>query len=248
MKVLNLLHANESYTHDNWVYTDVNVSFSRLYYVLDGEAYYVENDKRHRLKKNHLYLTPVKKPFSLYNNPNDKMLHTFSHVVTAPAVTEFMEIEVKKNTLLEDATQLYRKYVKSDAKTLVPVIQFLLSCIDVSSSQSNPIAEKIRDYIDALPSYVFNMDMLSKDLGYTREYLTRTFSDEYHLSPKQYFISKRINKGLDGLLSGKSVKEVADLLSYSTPFAFSKAFKQHFGLSPENYLKSICPLQTVCPK
>lgn len=247
MIVLSLLHALEGYTHDNWVYNNINVNFSRLYYVIDGEAYYEENGKKTRLKKGHLYLTPIKKTFSLYDNPNDKMLHTFSHIITMPAVSAFTEIEVKPDTPLFDAITLYRKYITSDTQVLTPVIQFVLSCIDSSNTVTNPIAVKIKEHIDALPSFDFDMTSLSRSLGYTREYLTRTFSEEFRITPKQYFFIRRITKGFNLLLSGKSVTEVADALSYSSPFAFSKAFKQHYGLSPENYLKTIQPLQNVCP-
>ena len=100
MIIKNVLQSSESYTHDNWIYKDVNVGFSRLYYIIDGEAYYEENGKKYRLKKGYVYLTPVKKCFTLYDNPKDKLFHTYSHIVTYPQVNEFTEIEVKKNTPL----------------------------------------------------------------------------------------------------------------------------------------------------
>ncbi len=241
MIVLSLLHSSEGYTHNNWVYDNINVNFSRLYYVTGGEAYYVENGKKTKFKKGFLYLTPVKKNFSLYDNPNNKMLHTYAHITTIPAVSQFVEIEVKPNTPLFDAVMLYRKYIHADPKILTPVIQFVLACINSATTETNPIALKIKEYIDDLTSFELSMAKLSNYMGYSREYLTRAFSNEYRITPKQYLLIMRINKGLNYLLEGKSVTEVADLLSYSSPFAFSKSFKQHFGLSPENYLKTIQP-------
>ncbi|MBO5224749.1 MAG: helix-turn-helix transcriptional regulator [Clostridia bacterium] len=247
MIVLSLLHALEGYTHDNWVYKDINVNFSRLYYVIDGEAYYEENGKTTRLKKGHLYLTPIKKTFTLYDNPSNKMLHTFSHIITMPAVSAFTEIEVKPNTPLFDAVCLYRKYINADQQVLTPVIQFVLSCLNLSNTEKNPIATKIKQRIDDFATFDTNMSTLCKDLGYSREYLTRAFTEEFRMTPKQYLFLRKINEGLRLLCEGKSVTETSDILCYSSPFAFSKAFKQHFGLSPENYLKTIQPLQNVCP-
>ena len=247
MIVLSLLHALEGYTHDNWVYKNINVNFSRLYYVIDGEAYYEENGKKTRLKKGHLYLTPTRKTFSLYDNPSNKMLHTFAHVITMPAVTQFIEIEVKPNTPLCDAVELYRKYIQSDTKVLTPVIQFVLSCLDLDNTEKNPIAVKIKQRIDDFPTFEMDMNTLCKEVGYSREHITRAFTEEFRMTPKQYFFLRRINEGLRLLMEGKSVTETSDVLCYSSPFAFSKAFKQHFGLSPENYLKTIKPLQNVCP-
>ena len=73
MIINNLLLASESYTHTNWEFHNVNVRFSRLYYIIDGEAYYKENGQTVRFKKGHLYLTPVYTPFDLYENPSDKL-------------------------------------------------------------------------------------------------------------------------------------------------------------------------------
>ena len=103
--------ANESYTHDNWIQKDVYVGFSRLYYIIDGEAYYEEGGKQVRLKHHHLYLTPVKTCFTLRENPKDKLLHTYVHVNTLPTVKELIEVEVKDGSLLADAVALWRKYM-----------------------------------------------------------------------------------------------------------------------------------------
>ena len=103
MIVKDAFENKEGYTHDNWVYKDVNVGFSRLYYIVDGEAYYEKIGKAQRLKKGHLYLTPVKSPFTLYENPEDKLLHTYVHITTVPTVDEFTEIRVEEGTLRMDS-------------------------------------------------------------------------------------------------------------------------------------------------
>ena len=43
--------ASESYTHKNWVYKNVFSGFSRMYYVIDGVAFYEEEGKKTELKK-----------------------------------------------------------------------------------------------------------------------------------------------------------------------------------------------------
>ena len=94
MIVQNILLANKSYTYQNWFHKDICVGFSRLYYIIDGEAYYEEDGRRIRLKNGHLYLTPVKSPFTLSENPSDKLLHTYVHITTLPEVKELIEIPV----------------------------------------------------------------------------------------------------------------------------------------------------------
>jgi hypothetical protein len=69
-----------------------------LYYIIDGEAYYEENGKAVRFKKGHLYLTPVKKCFTLYENPSDKLLHTYSHIIILPSMEKGRLIPAGSNT------------------------------------------------------------------------------------------------------------------------------------------------------
>jgi hypothetical protein len=131
MIVKDLFCNNEAYTHDNWEYRDVVSRFSRLYYVIDGEAYYEEGQRRERLRKGYLYLTPVKTPFTLTENHCDKLLHTYVHIYTVPAVSSFTCVEVVRGTPLADAVALWRKYASTDDKSLlISIIQLVLSCVD----------------------------------------------------------------------------------------------------------------------
>lgn len=240
MIIKNLLHSSESYTHANWYYKDVFVGFSRLYYIIDGEAYYVEDGRSFRFKKGHLYLTPVKRAFSLYENPNNKLLHTYSHIVTIPPVTEFTEIEVVDGTPLKDAVMLWRKYIHSEDNALLTnIIGFLLSCIEEPYCEANEAAALTKNYIDRASDFRFSTLGLSKHIGYSREHITRSFLSAYRITPKQYFNQRRMNCGLQRLLLGHKLADVAEYLNFSSPYSFSKAFKKHFGQAPRSYVKKM---------
>ncbi|MBQ2756915.1 MAG: helix-turn-helix domain-containing protein [Clostridia bacterium] len=233
MIVQNILLANESYTYQNWFHKDICVGFSRLYYIIDGEAYYEEDGRRIRLKKGHLYLTPVKSPFTLSENPSDKLLHTYVHITTLPEVKELIEIPVQEGTPLADGVALWRKYVHSgDMELLLSVIQFILARVAHLTYNRDPVAVRIKEYIDNLTDFVFDGEALCRALGYTREHITRRFSEVYHATPKQYFNRRRMEYALAALEGGAKIAALAEALHFSSPYAFSKAFKQYFGLSP----------------
>lgn len=211
-----------------------------MYYIIDGEAYYEENGKKVRFKKNHLYLTPVRHSFTIYENPENKLMHTYSHIVTLPEVTHFTEIEVKENTPLYDAVMLWRKYIHSEDKELITsTVQFLLTQISGQFSEQNNVAGQSKAYLDSMRASSLDMSEMSITLGYSREHITRVFNSVYKMTPKQYFNSKRMNLALRQLCDGEKVKEVADRFGFATPYSFSKAFKKHFGLSPTQYVETI---------
>ena len=240
MNINNLLLASESYTHTNWEFHNVNVRFSRLYYIIDGEAYYKENGQAVRFKKGHLYLTPVNTPFDLYENPDDKLLHTYVHIITLPEVTHFTEIRVDEGTPLADAVALWRKYARSeDYELITNIIQFLLSRISSDLLSGNTVAEKIKQYIDSLDSNTLSTKAMCHALGYTREHITRAFYSMYKTTPKRYFSARLMNLAVEKLYNGETIQSVAESMNYATSASFSKAFKKHFGSSPMQYVNAL---------
>ena len=247
MMVQNILLSSESLTHDHWVFRDISVVFSRLYYIIDGEAYYEEGGQRIRLKKNHLYLTPVKTPFTLWENPKDKLFHTYSHITTLPAIDRFIEVEVKEGTPLYDAVALWRRYIHTESSAyLSKVIELILACLDLEGEETISVAERVRRAIDNAGTLSFDFAALCRELGYSREHVTRSFHAAYHRTPCQYFNLKRMNVALRLLMDGATVGHVADELGFASPYAFSKAFKKYFGLSPEKYRTTLLA-EPLCP-
>ncbi len=241
MKVINYFNNNQTFTYEGWGGgRELSVGFSLLYYVIDGEAYYIEKGQKLRFKKGHLYLTPVLRPFSVSDNPEDRMLHTYTHVYTQPEVNELIEIEVKKGTALFDAVSLWRKYIHSDNREiLTQIIQLILACVGSHTVKETNLAAKIKERLDSKNPATFSMDQLCREMGYVREHLSKVFTTEYNLTPCQYMMVRRMSSALSYLVEGKTVVETSALCGYSSPYAFSKAFKLHYGLSPTNYLKSI---------
>ena len=101
------------------------------------------------------------------------------------------------------------------------------------------VTKKQKSFIDAKEGENIDMEELSHAVGYTREHITRTFKAVFRLTPTEYVTSRRMEEARRSLEGGKSVTRTAEELGYSSPYAMSRAFKRHFGLSPENYLKTL---------
>ena len=75
---------------------------------------------------------------------------------------------------------------------------------------------------------------LSRKSGVSKATLNRLFSEYIKCSPVNYFITQKMLRAKT-LLQYHPVKQVADMLNYSSSQYFSKEFKKHFGVSPKNF-------------
>ncbi len=239
--VENVSLAEEAYTHPFWFYKDIYVQFSRMYYILDGEAYYEEDGKTIPLEKGHLYLTPVYKKFTLSENANNKLLHTYIHITTNPPITKLIDIDVNTLPLLTEAIAVLRNHIfDGNLKTIKTIVNFILACIPIHND-SNSLANVIKQFINNYPSFDLTAEKISQAVGYSIPHINHTFFTSFKISPIKYFNNKKWAKALELLSSGMSVKEAAMLFNYDSPASFSKAFTVHYGLSPRKYLSALLP-------
>ena len=126
MKTINISLASEGYTHKNWFYKNIFINFSMIYYIIDGTAYYSDENGTILLKKNHLYIFPARKMFTLYDDPQNQLYHTFIHAITLPSVNSLVEVNVQDDSFLRDTIALLRKYLNSFNKQFVSNILDLI--------------------------------------------------------------------------------------------------------------------------
>lgn len=97
--------------------------------------------------------------------------------------------------------------------------------------------DKIKNYIENNYMQDIKIENLTYIIGYDRRYLSRVFKEKTNLSIKEYLTEIRLKNAEIFLRDGYCVKDTALLCGYKDPFAFSKAFKLKFGLSPTKFLE-----------
>ncbi len=108
-------------------------------------------------------------------------------------------------------------------------------------SVSNPesICLQAMNFIDTHLFTITTIETVSERLNYNYSYFSSMFKKTTGRSLSDYIRTKKLQSAKLMLTSGKkNVTEVATLLNYSTPFAFTKAFKKEFGVSPKEYVKN----------
>lgn len=95
------------------------------------------------------------------------------------------------------------------------------------------IEKQIKDYIDAGQGLTARLEDIAKQFNYSKFYVERRFKEKYGVGLMAYRNEKRMQKAKE-LLPHSSVSAVAARLGFSSIYAFSRAFKNRFGVSPKS--------------
>ena len=98
-------------------------------------------------------------------------------------------------------------------------------------------ARQLKDFIDATHGVGIGLDALEKQFSYSKVHLERQFQREYGVSLIAYVNQKKMQRAQE-LLETQSVSFVAVELGFSSVYAFSRAFRNRFGIPPSEYRKS----------
>ena len=93
------------------------------------------------------------------------------------------------------------------------------------------IAQQLKDYMDTEQGLSARLSDFEKQFSYSKYHLERQFKKQYGISIMTYRNSKRMEVARR-LLQTETVSSVSELLGFSSIYAFSRAYKQHFGIAP----------------
>ena len=239
MRCTSISSYSECYTPAVWDYPNITRPFSIIYYALGGCAYYSIDGKERQFQKNHLYILPANKVFSLHEDPNDKFYSLYIHAFTSPEIDSVVDVNVQNDTFIFETLRLIRTYAKTSNCTHVRYLtDMLLSYIFeelIEDELSLPI--KLKNHIEENFIKAFNENNLSSKFNYSNSYLSKIFKDKYNLTPKQYAKQLILTEAILLLNKGTSVYETAERLEFSSPENFSRFFKGYYGYSPSQYVK-----------
>ena len=98
------------------------------------------------------------------------------------------------------------------------------------------VCSKVMMYIDEHVYEMKNLREVARAIGYNYSYISTLFHNTCGITLNSYFKTKRMNEAKKLLSDSRmSISEIARVMNYSSVYAFSKAFKEHFGSSPGHY-------------
>lgn len=100
------------------------------------------------------------------------------------------------------------------------------------------LMERIMESVNKnLSDSEFSVEQLAADTGLSRSHLHRKMKEIAGISPSEFIRNIRLEQAARLLKERKvNISQVAYTFGFNSPATFSKAFKQHFGQSPSEYI------------
>lgn len=107
------------------------------------------------------------------------------------------------------------------------------------TSHRDPIIGEALTLIHDQPHETWTISTLARAVGTSRANLARRFTEQTGQPVISYLTNWRMSLAADLLHQpDRSVAEIGRLVGYANPFAFSTAFKRHFGISPNEHRRT----------
>lgn len=117
-------------------------------------------------------------------------------------------------------------------ETVLKNIQQKKQLVDVD------IQTQILQLVDEHLEKDITLDFLADQLNIRPDAASRMFRQIMGTGYSDYMKTRKLNKAIELMLAGASVKEVAERLGYSSAQYFIKVFKENYGITPHQYKKN----------
>lgn len=98
------------------------------------------------------------------------------------------------------------------------------------------VVKKVINYIERNLEKDINLDNISKNIGYSKFYLNRIFTEYTGITMYKYLQNRRLTVAAEKLVkTDKPIMQIAYEAGYDTQQSFSFAFKQMYLYPPKSY-------------
>ncbi len=107
-------------------------------------------------------------------------------------------------------------------------------------NSENQVIRRAQQYIAAHVTEKLTVPVIAQAVQVSASYLTALFHRHLQIPPGEYIRRIKLEKSRQMIRQGQmNFTEIAESLQYSTIHHFSRQFKQMFGMTPSEYLKSV---------
>ncbi len=260
--VPSISHVADRYCDDSWVVPYKTWNLHNFMFVLSGEGTAISEGKEYKIEagtlmhhyagqkfgctsthNNHMHMFVVN--FQLASAIFDLDKWSFDTTVTLPFdnftkiqnIDKLMKLFSKLSTTWDESSIHYELDCQS---IFLAILHEFWNQIYIENSSINRYSS-----VQASCTYINNnyhksltLNDIAMQTGLNHVYFGNLFKKVMGITPIEYLNKIRIEKSLELLSAGHSIKETALLVGFSDPYYFSKVFKKAKGASPKYYMAS----------
>jgi len=260
--VLNVIGME--YARGSVLSTHVHEDYSQLFYVCGGEVSYLYDGKIVSLRAGDFLLIPPRVTHGMLPTTGERLVvldikfrmddHDFS--------SELLRFGMVTKSCSEEVQGLFRimfRVAQDKNAFYLDILSDLLSaalCLHISEkteknerevmgmekyARLSECTKKVLRFIEGgvVTCDFSSLDVIAANLGYNKEYMSRTFSQEIGMSITRYLQTLRIDKAKELLLSTDyDINHISRLLSYRDVTHFIRTFKRYLGTTPEKFRRT----------
>jgi AraC family transcriptional regulator len=186
--------------------------------------------------------------------PGSKCLHVVIPAEVEQRLTRDFGVqgttgEVPPNLSARFSIALQSEFRRADRES--PLIVEALLC-DLVSRHLNIIRDRssarpkwlgaLLDYLDDTFEQEWSLENMAAEMGVHPVYLCRTFPEHFDCTLGEYIRKQRVLRGWQLLAIGDStLAEIASQSGFADQSHFTRAFKNHFGITPGEWRRQGCP-------
>ncbi|WP_340637882.1 AraC family transcriptional regulator [Bacillus cereus] len=104
----------------------------------------------------------------------------------------------------------------------------------------NEHIQQIIDWSESNLKEEFSLNKLSRYMGYSPYYCSFNFHQVTGISIRRYILLRKLYLSKEGLTNDKKIIDIALDYDYPLQEAYSRAFKNVFGMNPREYQRTTC--------
>ena len=230
-----------------------------LIYVTDGIFNTEIDGVTYSLKKGSIVIYPPKYKYHYWGEPPSKYLCAhFTGSQAEKLLTDLgfpLEPYVLEGEFSQKIKNLFDKMVEQFL-TKAPFLQYSLCCLllqilltvatnRVKNDGYRTLKKSIR-YIHSSFTKKIQIPYLANLEGVSNSRYIELFTKEMGKTPREYITDLRLSRACDLLVSTDApIGSVGAESGYRDPYFFSKIFKKHMGISPQEYRRTYSGLRAI---
>lgn len=248
----NIVMAGISYCDKNYKIERSGENIFSFEYIIEGSGVLEIDSKTFYPQKNDVYLLTKDSHHKYYSNAENPWvkvwvvfngdLAQFLFNQYLPADTYLVKdcnILSYMNEIINLASVKQKNYSELTDEISVIVLKIILHLKNHLENKVLSVPEQIKLCLDLNIENAMDINDVSLQLGYSKNYIIKLFRESYGLTPYSYFRKRKIELSKQYLLNTHlNINEISIKLNFADQHYFSGCFKAVVGMSPSEYRRN----------